>query len=184
MSFVAVPASRWLFAASADLAINQPAVTRLNIRRYGVAPDNASRESLMPWRMIQLVVSASSVSDSARWDRIGASAAPARNSAGSTGRSNSTRTSRGPFDHARLAGDADDPAAVEEQLRIDARPSDAISLALRTKSPIYVAKKVLEASSVLQQLEEGKEQDLSNVSRDKWAEILEKMAPDDFKYKM
>jgi bifunctional DNase/RNase len=72
----------------------------------------------------------------------------------------------------------------EEQLRIDARPSDAISLALRTKSPIYVAKKVLEASSVLQQLEEGKEQDLSNVSRDKWAEILEKMAPDDFKYKM
>src|SRR5579885_862364 len=66
----------------------------------------------------------------------------------------------------------------------DARPSDAISLALRTKSPIYVAKKVLEASSVLQQMDEGKEQDLSNVSRDKWAEILEKMAPDDFKYKM
>jgi hypothetical protein len=70
------------------------------------------------------------------------------------------------------------------QFTIDARPSDAISLALRTKSPIYVAKKVLEASSVLQQMEEGKEQDLSNVSRDKWAEILEKMSPDDFKYKM
>ena len=70
------------------------------------------------------------------------------------------------------------------QLQIDARPSDAISLALRTKSPIYVAKAVLEASSVLQQLDEGKEQDLSNVSRDKWAEILEKMSPDDFKYKM
>jgi hypothetical protein len=47
-----------------------------------------------------------------------------------------------------------------------------------------VAKAVLEASSVLQQLDEGKEQDLSNVSRDKWAEILEKMSPDDFKYKM
>ena len=43
---------------------------------------------------------------------------------------------------------------------------------------------LLEASSVLQQMEEGKEQDLSNVSRDKWAEILEKMSPDDFKYKM
>jgi len=70
------------------------------------------------------------------------------------------------------------------QFTIDARPSDAISLALRTKSPIYVAKKVLEASSVLQQMEEGKDQDLSNVSRDKWAEILEKMSPDDFKYKM
>ena len=72
----------------------------------------------------------------------------------------------------------------DRQLTIDARPSDAISLALRTKSPIYVAKKVLEASSVLQQMEEGKDQDLSNVSRDKWAEILEKMSPDDFKYKM
>lgn len=70
------------------------------------------------------------------------------------------------------------------RLAIDSRPSDAISLALRTKSPIYVAKKVLESSSVLQQMEEGTEQNLSNVSRDKWAEILEKMAPDDFKYKM
>ena len=70
------------------------------------------------------------------------------------------------------------------RLAIDCRPSDAISLALRTKSPIYVAKKVLESSSVLQQMEDDKDQNLSNVSRDKWAEILEKMAPDDFKYKM
>jgi bifunctional DNase/RNase len=73
---------------------------------------------------------------------------------------------------------------ADRQVTIDARPSDAISLALRTKSPIYVAKAVLEASSVLQQGEEGKEQNLSNVSRDKWSEILEKMSPDDFKYKM
>lgn len=72
---------------------------------------------------------------------------------------------------------------VERQ--IDSRPSDAISLALRTESPIYVAKAVLEASSVLQQqIEENAETNLSNVSRDKWAEILEKMSPDDFKYKM
>jgi len=71
-----------------------------------------------------------------------------------------------------------------EVVSIDSRPSDAISLALRTKSPIYVAKRVLEQSSVLQQAEEEKEQNLSNVSRDKWAEILEKMVPEDFKYKM
>ena len=69
-------------------------------------------------------------------------------------------------------------------MSIDARPSDAISLALRTKSPIYVAKQVIESSSVLQQGEESAEKNLSNVSRDKWAEILEKMAPEDFKYKM
>lgn len=74
--------------------------------------------------------------------------------------------------------------AGDRQLQVDARPSDAISLALRTKSPIYVAKAVLEASSVLQQTDDSKEQDLSNVSRDKWADILEKMSPDDFKYKM
>ena len=72
----------------------------------------------------------------------------------------------------------------DRHIVIYSRPSDAISLALRTKSPIYVAKKVLEASSVLQQLEDSKETDLSNVSRDKWAEILEKMSPEDFKYKM
>ncbi|HEU4345447.1 MAG TPA: bifunctional nuclease family protein [Candidatus Binatia bacterium] len=72
------------------------------------------------------------------------------------------------------------------QLLIDSRPSDAIALALRTKSPIYVAKTVLEASSVLQQTEEGKEaavENVSNVSKEKWAEILEKMSPEDFKYK-
>jgi bifunctional DNase/RNase len=73
----------------------------------------------------------------------------------------------------------------DNRIEVDSRPSDAISLALRTKSPIFVAKKVLEASSVLGQLEEmQEEQNLSNVSRDKWAEILEKMSPEDFKYKM
>lgn len=72
------------------------------------------------------------------------------------------------------------------QMVIDSRPSDAIALALRTKSPIYVAKSVLEASSVLQQNEEGKEatvENVSNVSKEKWGEILERMTPDDFKYK-
>jgi len=72
------------------------------------------------------------------------------------------------------------------RVMIDSRPSDAIAIALRTKSPIYVAKAVLEASSVLQQGEEGKEgavENVSNVSKEKWSEILEKMAPEDFKYK-
>src|SRR5512145_2393563 len=50
------------------------------------------------------------------------------------------------------------------QLNIDSRPSDAIALALRTKSPIYVAKAVLEASSVLQQSEETREGPVENIS--------------------
>ena len=70
-----------------------------------------------------------------------------------------------------------------KEIIIDSRPSDAIALALRTNSPIYVAKAVLEASSILQQAEEGSEPDFSNVSKEKWAEILEKMSPDDFEYK-
>jgi bifunctional DNase/RNase len=44
----------------------------------------------------------------------------------------------------------------DRSLMIDARPSDAIALALRTRCPIYVAKAVLEQSSVLQQAEEGR----------------------------
>lgn len=73
-------------------------------------------------------------------------------------------------------------------IAIDSRPSDALALALRTKSPIYVAKKVLEASSELESSEAPQpaqsEQNLASVSRDKWSEILERMSPEDFKYKM
>jgi len=75
-------------------------------------------------------------------------------------------------------------------LQIDSRPSDAISVALRTKSPIYVAKAVLEASSELRETAGEpaeaavSDQNLASVSRDKWSEILEKMSPEDFKYKM
>ena len=66
----------------------------------------------------------------------------------------------------------------EGEISIDARPSDAIALALRTEAPIYVAEKVLERSglSVKSSDEDAEE---------KWKEILESMDPDDFgKYKM
>jgi len=82
-----------------------------------------------------------------------------------------------------------------EQLSVDFRPSDAISLALRTGSPIYVAREVLEASSVLSDaaseedsddddLDDDVAQDLSDVAPEEWSNILEKLDPDDFKYKM
>lgn len=69
---------------------------------------------------------------------------------------------------------------------VDARPSDAIALALRTGSPIWVARSVLAASSVPGDAagESCGEGDLAHVSPDKWSEILENMDPDDFKYKM
>lgn len=78
--------------------------------------------------------------------------------------------------------------AGDREMQIDSRPSDALALAIRAKCEIFVAKKVLEQSSTLQkeQQEEGQEQEqnLSNVSPEKWADILDRMTPDDFKYKM
>ncbi len=80
---------------------------------------------------------------------------------------------------------------------IDSRPSDAISLALRTDSPIYVAREVIEASAAAAEAaEEGIEgegegadeapeaQDISDLAPEEWAEILEGLDPNDFKYKM
>ena len=67
----------------------------------------------------------------------------------------------------------------EGAFTLDARPSDAIALALRFDAPIYVDEKVIEKSEndevdddveVIDQSEEGK----------KWAEYLEKLSPEDF----
>lgn len=65
---------------------------------------------------------------------------------------------------------------------MDARPSDAIAIALRFEAPIFVDDKVIEKSKLTSgeavaddQSEEGK----------KWAEYLENLSPDDFgKYKV
>ncbi|MBW1759228.1 MAG: bifunctional nuclease family protein [Deltaproteobacteria bacterium] len=70
----------------------------------------------------------------------------------------------------------------DKEFILDARPSDAISLALRFKAPIYVEEKVIKKSEmvaagpeVADKSEEGK----------KWAEYLEKLSPEDFgKYKI
>jgi bifunctional DNase/RNase len=81
--------------------------------------------------------------------------------------------------------------AGDRTVAIDARPSDAISLALRTGSPIYVARQVLADAAGSATDGEGDEegdqdtiQDLSDVSREEWSEILDKLDPADFKYKM
>ncbi len=62
-------------------------------------------------------------------------------------------------------------------LKIDSRPSDAIALALRTESPIFVEEFVLEEANSI---------NIENIdSEDKWKELLEKLKPEDFgKYKM
>ena len=65
---------------------------------------------------------------------------------------------------------------------MDARPSDAIALALRFDAPIYVDEKVMEKSKLNQ--ETGEVADESEEGK-KWAEYLKNLSPDDFgKYKV
>jgi bifunctional DNase/RNase len=70
----------------------------------------------------------------------------------------------------------------EGDFDMDARPSDAIALALRYNAPIFVADAVIQSSKmtdgeveVADQSDEGK----------KWADYLENLSPEDFgKYKV
>ena len=71
--------------------------------------------------------------------------------------------------------------AGDRALAIDSRPSDAIALALRTGSPIFVETRVIEKSQQM----DTKDSAFTQENRDKWTEILENLNPDDFgKYKM
>lgn len=67
----------------------------------------------------------------------------------------------------------------EGSVRVDARPSDAIALALRCGARILVSEAVLAQSSIpASAASEGE-------GRDKWTELLEKMDPEHYsKYKM
>ena len=63
-------------------------------------------------------------------------------------------------------------------IAIDARPSDAIALALRVNAPIFVTEKVVTAAKNIEVSEEKEE-------TDRWKEWLENLKPEDFgKYKM
>ena len=62
-------------------------------------------------------------------------------------------------------------------LEVDARPSDAIALALRTEAPIYVAQSVLDQAQTISP--EGEDQD------EKMKKWFENLSPEDMgKYKM
>ncbi len=60
---------------------------------------------------------------------------------------------------------------------IDSRPSDAIALALRTKSPIYVEEKVIEAAKSLD-LPDPETTKLDE--KQQWKDWLENIKPQDF----
>lgn len=64
-----------------------------------------------------------------------------------------------------------------DTVAIDARPSDAIALALRTRAPIFVEDTVLDNAKTIESAPEKTDTDRLH----KWLESLD---PDDFEYKM
>jgi hypothetical protein len=68
------------------------------------------------------------------------------------------------------------------EMTIDARPSDAIAIALRTKAPIFVADVVIQKA---RRVDLTAQEAITTEDAKKWTEILEGLDPDDFgKYKM
>ena len=68
------------------------------------------------------------------------------------------------------------------EVTIDARPSDAIALALRVKATIFVAEVVIQKA---RRVDLSAKEAITTEDAKKWTEILEGLDPDDFgKYKM
>jgi len=68
-------------------------------------------------------------------------------------------------------------ASKEKIFSMDARPSDAIAIALRFNAPIFIDDKVIEKSKMVEGVAEVVDQSKEGK---KWAEYLEKLSPKDF----
>jgi uncharacterized protein len=69
-----------------------------------------------------------------------------------------------------------------KDISIDARPSDAIALALRAKCPIFVSEGVIQKA---RRVDLSAQEAITSEDAKKWTEILEGLDPSDFgKYKM
>jgi bifunctional DNase/RNase len=69
-----------------------------------------------------------------------------------------------------------------QEMTIDARPSDAIALALRSRAPIFVAEVVIQKA---RRVDLSAKEAITSEDAKKWTEILESLDPEDFgKYKM
>lgn len=81
---------------------------------------------------------------------------------------------KGPTFYAELA-----LRARGEIIRLDARPSDAISLALRQEMPIYMDEEVLEKASFPYLFNDEAEEDSNQMMLD-FHEFIQRLTPDDF----
>ena len=65
----------------------------------------------------------------------------------------------------------------DKRMTVDARPSDALALSLRSKVPIFVSEDVINRSPNIEL--ESKDDDKSAQGKD-WQDILENLDPEDF----
>ncbi len=92
----------------------------------------------------------------------------------------------------------------EKVVVFDARPSDAIAIALRAHAPILVVKKVIAEASIIAQVIVKEQQERQarrtiidddfnggiidansgGIDKRRWKEVLEKLNPNDFKFKV
>lgn len=66
------------------------------------------------------------------------------------------------------------------EMRVDARPSDALAIALRTQAPIYVDERVLEKSGAVGAVEPDVQEQEDEEAR-AWADIVRYFNPRDFR---
>jgi bifunctional DNase/RNase len=66
-----------------------------------------------------------------------------------------------------------------QEFSMDARPSDAIAIAIRSQAPIYVDEAVIEKSKIGDENEDAEVLDESEEGK-KWAEYLKNLSPEDF----
>jgi bifunctional DNase/RNase len=72
--------------------------------------------------------------------------------------------------------------AGDKEMQVDARPSDAVAIALRANSDIFVNDTVL--NKAVPQHETIAESEELTEEKKKWADILEDMDPASYKYKI
>ena len=66
----------------------------------------------------------------------------------------------------------------DKETKIDARPSDALAIALRTGSRIYVNEKVIQKYETIQM--QNEKETLDDEAK-RWTEALENLSPEDFR---
>jgi hypothetical protein len=71
--------------------------------------------------------------------------------------------------HARIFIDTDGG-----MVEVDSRPSDAIAIALRTESPIYVSRDIIEVN--------GADAEVERKESDRLQSLLENLTPEDFEF--